>query len=286
MFHVSTLLPHSKSERQQLERKRHIGNDIVAIIFQEKETIFNPECITSQFLHVYLVITPLNDDSTQYKVTVIHRDSVPLFGPYLYHSNIFHNDNIFKQWLLTKLINAEMASCRSYTIQKLHERTRMSLFENLYRTLHENNRPLMNFVLNHSLYKHECDIEQRQEDIQNNNTPSKSSDRHNDSSLLGSVRRRLIAPKLRVQNSTNNENGKISSPSATIIVTTPPSNNTNDSRSKTRSMTMDLRRSASRESITTNGNSSGKMTSFFSSSSKVNLLFKYSCLCLFVVFIE
>ena len=59
MFHVSTLLPHSKSERQQLERKRHIGNDIVAIVFQETDTTFMPECITSQFLHVYLVVTPL-----------------------------------------------------------------------------------------------------------------------------------------------------------------------------------------------------------------------------------
>jgi len=135
----------------------------------------------------------------------------------------------------------------------------------------------MNFILNHSQYKHECDIEQRQDDIQNNSS-TKTSDRHGDSSLLGSVRRRLIAPKLRVQNSTTNENSKSSSPAATIIVTTPPSNNTNDSRTKARSMTMDLQRSASRESLTTNGhtttttngNQTGKMTSFFSSS-KVNL---------------
>jgi hypothetical protein len=151
----------------------------------------------------------------------------------------------------------------------------MNLFENLYRTLHENNRPLMNFILYHSQYKHECDIEQQQqrEEAQNNSS-TKTSERHTDSSLLGSVRRRFIAPKLRVQNPTNG-NGK-SSPGGTIIITTPPSNNTNDPRSKTRSMTMDLRRSVSRESITTNGhlgtngNHSGKVTSFFSSS-KVNL---------------
>ena len=34
MFHVSTLLPYTGNEPQQLQRKRHIGNDIVAIIFQ------------------------------------------------------------------------------------------------------------------------------------------------------------------------------------------------------------------------------------------------------------
>ena len=155
----------------------------------------------------------------------------------------------------------------------------MTLFENLYRTLHESNRPLMNLVVYHSQYKHECDIEQQQREEAHNS--SKTPDRHGDSSLLGSVRRRFIAPKVRVQNP-NNDNNK-SSPAATIIITTPPSNtnanNNNDSRSKTRSMTMDLRRSASRESIntnghsTTNGNHSGKMTSFFSSS-KVNFFIR------------
>ncbi len=128
MFHVSTLLPHSKSERQQLERKRHIGNDIVAIVFQETETIFNPECITSQFLHVYLVVTPLDNDGTQFKVSVMHRDSVPSFGPYLYHSNSFHCDQTFKQWMLTKLINAEMASYRASTFQKYQVKIKRTTF--------------------------------------------------------------------------------------------------------------------------------------------------------------
>jgi RAP1 GTPase activating protein 1 len=118
MFHVSTLLPHSKIERQQLERKRHIGNDIVSIVFQETDTIFNPECIASQFLHVYLVITPLDTDGTRFKVSVIYRDSVPSFGPGINQPNIFNCDQIFKQWILTKLINAEMASCRASSFQK------------------------------------------------------------------------------------------------------------------------------------------------------------------------
>ena len=32
MFHVSTLLPYQPHNRQQLQRKRHIGNDIVTIV--------------------------------------------------------------------------------------------------------------------------------------------------------------------------------------------------------------------------------------------------------------
>ncbi|CAF4238816.1 unnamed protein product, partial [Rotaria magnacalcarata] len=85
-------------------------------------TKFNPECIASQFLHVYLVVTPLNDDGTHFKVSVIRRDNVPSFGPVINHSNSFHCDHTFKQWLLTKLINAEIASCKTNTFQKYQVR--------------------------------------------------------------------------------------------------------------------------------------------------------------------
>jgi RAP1 GTPase activating protein 1 len=137
MFHVSTLLPHSKVERQQLERKRHIGNDIVAIVFQEHETTFNPECIASQFLHVYLVITPLDTHGTHFKVSVIYRDSVPPFGPGINPSNSFSCDQRFKQWILTKLINAEMASCRSISFQK-YQVKKESLFLLINSFIHSN----------------------------------------------------------------------------------------------------------------------------------------------------
>lgn len=33
----------------QLERKRHIGNDVVTLVFKEGNTPFNPACLTSQF---------------------------------------------------------------------------------------------------------------------------------------------------------------------------------------------------------------------------------------------
>lgn len=71
MFHVSTLLPYSKDNRQQVERKRHIGNDIVNIVFVdttegsdvEAHSAFNPACIKSQFtrtlIYIYAVILPL-----------------------------------------------------------------------------------------------------------------------------------------------------------------------------------------------------------------------------------
>lgn len=61
MFHVSTFLPYSIGNKQQLERKRHIGNDIVNVIFLEggdpKNLSFNPSYMKSQFTHIFAVVT-------------------------------------------------------------------------------------------------------------------------------------------------------------------------------------------------------------------------------------
>lgn len=61
MFHISTLLPYSRDNRQQVERKRHIGNDIVNIVFIDAEdeeaahAQFNPTCIKSQFTRILFI---------------------------------------------------------------------------------------------------------------------------------------------------------------------------------------------------------------------------------------
>lgn len=70
MFHVSTLLPYTVGDAQQLQRKRHIGNDIVTIIFQEENTPFVPDMIASHFLHAFIVVQPIysSPNKTQYKV--------------------------------------------------------------------------------------------------------------------------------------------------------------------------------------------------------------------------
>jgi RAP1 GTPase activating protein 1 len=69
MFHVSTLLPFTQNDSTQIQRKRHIGNDIVAIVFQEENTPFHPSMIKSNFLHVFLIVQPVQILSrTCYKV--------------------------------------------------------------------------------------------------------------------------------------------------------------------------------------------------------------------------
>lgn len=37
MFHVSTMLPHEENDPQKLQKKRHIGNDIVCVAFLEAD---------------------------------------------------------------------------------------------------------------------------------------------------------------------------------------------------------------------------------------------------------
>jgi RAP1 GTPase activating protein 1 len=49
MFHVSTYLPYDSSNRQQLERKRHLGNDIVVLIFADGNTPYLANAIKSEF---------------------------------------------------------------------------------------------------------------------------------------------------------------------------------------------------------------------------------------------
>ena len=57
MFHVSTHLPHEPNDPQKLQRKRHVGNDIVCVVFLETDnTHFSPSCIKSHFLHTFIVV--------------------------------------------------------------------------------------------------------------------------------------------------------------------------------------------------------------------------------------
>ncbi|KAL1467157.1 hypothetical protein MTO96_042358 [Rhipicephalus appendiculatus] len=57
MFHVSTMLPYTPSNKQQLLRKRHIGNDIVTLVFQEPRALpFTPKNIRSHFQHVFIIV--------------------------------------------------------------------------------------------------------------------------------------------------------------------------------------------------------------------------------------
>uniref|UniRef100_A0A8V0YZT8 RAP1 GTPase activating protein n=1 Tax=Gallus gallus TaxID=9031 RepID=A0A8V0YZT8_CHICK len=137
MFHVSTKLPYTEGDAQQLQRKRHIGNDIVAVVFQDENTPFVPDMIASNFLHAFVVVQlePGGPQGPLYKVSVTARDDVPFFGPPLPDPAVFRKGPEFQEFLLTKLINAEYACYKAEKFAKLEERTRAALLETLHEEL-------------------------------------------------------------------------------------------------------------------------------------------------------
>ncbi|EDR29143.1 rap GTPase-activating protein, putative [Entamoeba dispar SAW760] len=63
MFHVAPLLPTSDNDIQKLERKRHIGNDIVVLVFLEEGVKhFDPRLFTSHFNHIFVIVQPISKE--------------------------------------------------------------------------------------------------------------------------------------------------------------------------------------------------------------------------------
>ncbi|XP_052123652.1 signal-induced proliferation-associated 1-like protein 2 isoform X2 [Frankliniella occidentalis] len=134
MFHVSTMLPFTPNNRQQLLRKRHIGNDIVTIVFQEPGAQpFTPKNIRSQFQHVFIVVRANNpcSDNTQYSVAVSRSKEVPIFGPPIKDGATFRKGKAFSDFLLAKVINAENAAHRSEKFATMATRTRQEYLKDL-----------------------------------------------------------------------------------------------------------------------------------------------------------
>eukprot|EP01113_Clastostelium_recurvatum_P049631 TRINITY_DN9227_c0_g1_i3.p1 TRINITY_DN9227_c0_g1~~TRINITY_DN9227_c0_g1_i3.p1 ORF type:complete len:875 (-),score=217.84 TRINITY_DN9227_c0_g1_i3:19-2643(-) len=143
MFHVSTMIPYTPGDPQQVERKRHLGNDIVVIVFMDVPTSSTPTstdenhpppppfdfgAFRTQFNHVFMLVQPdpppRHDDDPGFRVTMYVREEVNKFGPaYPYHYR-FTKGDVFREFVLTKLINAERTTLRSPTFATKTKRTR------------------------------------------------------------------------------------------------------------------------------------------------------------------
>lgn len=134
MFHVSTMLPFTPNNRQQLLRKRHIGNDIVTIVFQEPGALpFTPKNIRSQFQHVFVIVRAVNpgSENTYYRVAVSRSKEVPVFGPPIRINALYQKGKHFADFLLAKIINAENAAHRSEKFATMATRTRQEYLKDL-----------------------------------------------------------------------------------------------------------------------------------------------------------
>uniref|UniRef100_A0A8C7Z199 Signal induced proliferation associated 1 like 2 n=1 Tax=Oryzias sinensis TaxID=183150 RepID=A0A8C7Z199_9TELE len=134
MFHVSTMLPYTPNNRQQLLRKRHIGNDIVTIVFQEPGALpFTPKNIRSHFQHVFVIVKVHNPgtDGVCYSVAVSRSRNVPPFGPPIPKSVTFPKSAVFRDFLLAKVINGENAAHKSEKFRVMATRTRQEYLKDL-----------------------------------------------------------------------------------------------------------------------------------------------------------
>ncbi|XP_067464001.1 signal-induced proliferation-associated protein 1 isoform X3 [Thunnus thynnus] len=134
MFHVSTMLPYTANNTQQLLRKRHIGNDIVTIVFQEPGALpFTPKSIRSHFQHVFIIVQVHEPctDNTYYRVAVTRSKDIPLFGPLFPKGARFPRSLAFRDFLLAKAVNAENAAEKSEKFRSMATRTRQEYLKDL-----------------------------------------------------------------------------------------------------------------------------------------------------------
>ncbi|XP_028976651.2 signal-induced proliferation-associated 1-like protein 2 isoform X2 [Esox lucius] len=134
MFHVSTMLPYTANNTQQLLRKRHIGNDIVTIVFQEPGALpFTPKAIRSHFQHVFIIVQVDKSCSgqTYYRVAVTRSKDIPLFGPLFPKGARFPSSPAFRDFLLAKAVNAENAAEKAEKFRSMATRTRQEYLKDL-----------------------------------------------------------------------------------------------------------------------------------------------------------
>ena len=97
MYHAAPLMPTNPKDSQQINKKKHVGNDHIQVIFVENNREYEAYTITSQFNFVTIIVYPLQ--LGLYRVTVHYRDSVSWFGP-------LHEPKIVTKEALAQFINS------------------------------------------------------------------------------------------------------------------------------------------------------------------------------------
>ncbi|CEG46867.1 domain-containing protein [Plasmopara halstedii] len=115
IYHVVTMMPTKPSDPQQIDKKRHVGNDYVHIVWSDNVTQnYDPSTITSHFNDVQIVIYPLRKAQRGLFLIKIHtKDKVPPFGP-LQSGMVIHQMDLARLVRQTAM-NANRV-CRSQTM--------------------------------------------------------------------------------------------------------------------------------------------------------------------------
>lgn len=138
MFHICTMLPYSEYDSQQIERKRHIGNDIVLIIFQESKLYpIKLQSFVSRQNHVIVVVHSIDPDS--YEISILYKKGIPSApnAREIVEPAIIRRDPASRDYFLSRLVYGERASYESPEFAPKILRTRTVLISELLATFGE-----------------------------------------------------------------------------------------------------------------------------------------------------
>jgi len=156
MFHVGPMLPAGEDELQQLGRKRHIGNDIVVIIFldSDQEEPLDPSIFVSDFNHVFCVVRKLSakkirelgrgargrergegfkgvKGKTYYQIGFCSKNGVHSAEPALSYPGIYEKNEKLKRLFLTKALNSERSALYAQKFVSRLSMVRKELFKDV-----------------------------------------------------------------------------------------------------------------------------------------------------------
>lgn len=111
VVHEVTRMPTVHKDPQQILKKRHVGNDIIHLIWSEHCRDYKPQTIVSQFNDAHIMIFPLPNGL--YRIRVAQKREVAPFGP------LIHNMAVPKE--LLSLLARQTAVTANSVVRFSHE---------------------------------------------------------------------------------------------------------------------------------------------------------------------
>jgi hypothetical protein len=123
---------------------------VVVVVFNEGDRPFDPSLLSSHYIHVYIVVTPIGPPELtkkqkltpkspdyvpaeqHYRISVCTKAGVSVFGPYL-GTNVVALASI-RSWLACKAINGERAARLEDAFRLSRERTSELALEGIFST--------------------------------------------------------------------------------------------------------------------------------------------------------
>lgn len=146
VFHVAPYLPFMETNDQQLDKKRHIGNDVVVLIFKEYNRTPEPldiESFKTQFNHCFIIVgfdvsQTNSPDNYEYSINICCKKDVAPVAPFVTTDKYKYGKD-FSEFIISKLINAERSAQDSPTFRA----KRLSIRQNqLEAIMNSNNAPV------------------------------------------------------------------------------------------------------------------------------------------------